>query len=137
MLGDVVCTHGPFKLTLDFVEVDLYETGVRVRLDIHYLGSRQHVSWAVDHAWINYAELRKFESDLLAGDEARLHDMSDYPLIHLERVSTEGATEENLTINPPAQRQSADGDAITARLKIGNGAMRALHSSLSEFAKWW
>jgi len=47
------------------------------------------------------------------------------------------AFEERLTPNPPAERQSRDGEATTARLTVPHGSMRALHASLGELAKWW
>jgi hypothetical protein len=133
MAADVVCTNGPFKLALDFLEVGVSDLGVQIRLHIEYAGSFQRLQWTVEHCWIEYEVLRQFELDLRDGRSARLDDMSQYPLLHFEG----NAFEERLTLNPPAERQSRDGEAMTARLTILPGSMRALHASLSEFAKWW
>jgi hypothetical protein len=133
MASDVSCINSEFRLTLNFLEVDSSDFGVRACLDIEYIGRSQNLKFSIAHLWIEYAELRKFESDLMDGTEVKLHDMSDYPVLHFER----GLSHENLTINPPSQRQSLDGDAVVIHLKIEAGSMQAIHSSLSQFAKWW
>ena len=133
MAGDVVCANGPLKLAFSFVEVDSSDFGVRVHLEIIYVGSFQYLKWSVEHLWIEYAELKKFEDALRDGREAILHDMSDYPVLHFERSSSQ----ERLTINPRSPRQSTDGESMSVNLEILGGSMRALHSSLSEFPKWW
>lgn len=133
MTNDVSCINGAFRLALNFVEVDSSDFGVRAGVDIEYIGSRQNLKFSAEHLWIEYAELRKFENDLLEGVEATLHDMSDYPVLHFKRESSH----ESLTINPLSQRQSPDGDAIVTYLKIETGSIQVLHSSLSQFAKWW
>jgi hypothetical protein len=133
MASDVSCINSGFRLTLNFLEVDSSDFGVRACLDIEYIGRSQNLKFSIAHLWIEYAELRKFESDLMDGAEVKLHDMSDYPVLHFER----GLSHESLTINPPSQRQSLDGDAVVIHLKIEAGSMQAIHSSLSQFAKWW
>ena len=133
MASDVSCINSGFRLVLNFLEVDSSDFGVRACLDIEYTGRSQNLKFSIAHLWIEYAELRKFESDLMDGTEVRLHDMSDYPVLQFER----GLSHENLTINPPSQRQSLDGDAVVIHLKIEAGSMQAIHSSLSQFAKWW
>lgn len=133
MASDVSCINSGFRLALNFLEVDSSDFGVRASMDIEYIGRSQNLKFSIAHLWIEYAELRKFESDLMHGPEVKLHDMSDYPVLHFERV----LSHENLTINPPSQRQSLDGDAVVIHLKIETGSMQAIHSSLSQFAKWW
>lgn len=133
MTGDVMCTNGQFRLALNFVEVDSSDFGVRIHLEIEYVGKHQNFKFCAEHLWVEYSELRRFESELLEGKEIILHDMSDYPVLHFQRDSSH----ERLTINPPSARQSADGDAIVTYLKIANGSINALYSSLNQFAKWW
>lgn len=133
MVGDVVCANGPLRLAFSFVEADASDLGVRVHLEITYAGSFQILKWSVEHLWIEYAELKKFEGALQDELEAVLHDMSDYPVLHFERSTSQ----ERLTINPRSPRQSADGESMIVILEIAGGSMRALHSSLSEFPQWW
>ena len=133
MVADVVCANGPFRLALAFIEVDTSDFGVRVHLEITYSGSFQNFKWSVEHLWIEYERLTQFEAELRGGVQATLHDMSDYPILHLESDSSA----ERLTINPRAPRQSTNGESMTVSLKIPDDSMRALHSSLSEFPKWW
>jgi hypothetical protein len=133
MVSDVVCTNGPLRLAFSFVEVDSSDFGVRVHLEIAYTGSFQYLKWSVEHLWIEYAEFKKFEGALQDGLEATLRDMSDYPILHFER----SYSQERLTINPRSPRQSTDGESMIVVLEILGGSMRALHSSLSEFPKWW
>jgi hypothetical protein len=133
MLGDVVCASGPLRLALSFVEVDTSDFGVRVHLEIVYAGSFQKLQWSVEHLWMEYAELKKFEAALRDGSEVILHDMSDYPVLQFERSSSQ----ERLAVNPRSPRQSADGESMMVILEILGGSMRALHESLREFPKWW
>lgn len=133
MAGDIVVANGTLRLVLEFVEVDTSDSGVRVRLQINYNGIHQTFAWTVDQLWIEYDELRKFEDELGEGVEARLRDMSDYPVLHL-RCHPSG---EELTINPLNERQSLDGEAVVVRLKINSGSIQALHASLTKFPKWW
>lgn len=133
MADDISCITDGFRFALNFLEVDPSDIGVRACVDIEHIGRCQNLRFSVGHLWIEYSEFRKFESDLSEGSEAKLHDMSDYPFLHFER----GLSHENLTINPPSHRQSLDGDAVVIHLKIETGSMQAIHSSLSQFAKWW
>jgi len=131
--SDVVVAHGAFRFALAFLEIDTSDFGVNVRVRIDYLGVHQTLAWTVDHLWIEYDALRRFEAALRDDAEAWLRDMSDYPVLHFERRSTGEA----LTINPANDRQSSDGAAVLVRLEIDSGAMQALHAALSDFPKWW
>ena len=133
MAADVACTIGPMKLALDFLDVGTSDLGVQIRLHIEYAGSFLRFEWTVQQCWIEYEVLRQFELDLRDGRSARLDSMSHYPVLHFEG----NAFEERLSVNPPGERQSRDGEAMTAQLRILPGSMRALHASLNEFAKWW
>lgn len=107
--------------------------GVQVRLEVEYLGQSQSLKWTAEHLWFEYEALLRFESELGDGSEARLQDMSEYPILHFVRDSYQ----ESLTINPPSQRQSQDGDSMGVSLKVNAGSMQALYSALSQFGKWW
>jgi len=133
MATDIVVTNGAFRLALGFMEVDTSDLGVNVCLRIDYAGTRQALAWTVDQLWIEYDALRTFEQGLRDGPDAWLRDMSDYAILHVERRSSG----ETLTINPPGERQSADGAAVAVRLALDSGSMQALHASLSAFPKWW
>lgn len=133
MPHDVICVEGPLKFMIEFAEVDPMDHGVQVRLQVEYVGRKQSFSWVAERLWIEYEALRRFESELVGGCEARLHDMSDYPVLQFERKSSQ----EQLIINPQSQRQSPDGECIAVRLQINEGSMHALHSALSQFGKWW
>ena len=133
MPGDIVCINGPFTLVLDFVEVDSSDFRVLVRFQVSYAGFYQRFNWEINQLWIEYEELRRFEHALQEAPLGRLHDMSDYPILQFER-DTSG---ERLTINPPAQRQSREGEALAIALRIDDGSIRTLHRAFSEFAKWW
>lgn len=133
MAGDVVFIEGPLKFLLEFVDVDPVAHGVEVRLEIEYLATFQCLKWTAEHLYFEYEALLRFESELGDGCEARLHDMSEYPILHFTRNSSQ----EYLAINPPSQRQSQDGDRLAVRLEINAGSMQALYSALSQFGKWW
>lgn len=107
--------------------------GVEVKLEVEYVGRSQSLKWTAERLWLEYEALLRFETELGDGCEARLHDMSQYFVLHFERNSAE----EYLTINPPSDRRSQDGDCITVRLKLATGSMHALYSALSQFGKWW
>lgn len=133
MAGDVGFVEGPLKFLLVFAEVDPMNIGVQVRLEVEYLGRSQSLKWTAEHLWLEYEALRRFESELGDGSEARLQDMSGYPVLHFERNSSH----EYLTINPRSQRQSQDGDCVAVRLKVNAGSMNALHFAFSQFGRWW
>jgi hypothetical protein len=133
MAGNVAFTEGPLKFLLEFAEVDPMDLGVQVRLQVEYLGRSQNFKWTAEHLWLEYEALLRFECELGDGCEARLHDMSQYPVLHFERK----ASQEYLIINPNSQRQSRDGECIAVHLKVDAGSMHALYSALSQFGKWW
>ncbi|HEX8613919.1 MAG TPA: hypothetical protein VF800_21795 [Telluria sp.] len=133
MSGDVAFVAGPLRFLLEFAEVDPMGLGVQVRLEVEYLGQSQSLKWTAEHLWFEYEALLRFESELGDGSEARLQDMSEYPILHFVRDSYQ----ESLTINPPSQRQSQDGDSMGVSLKVNAGSMQALYSALSQFGKWW
>ena len=133
MVGDVVCTNGPLRLSLSFADVDTSHFGVRILVQIAYAGSFQNLKWSADHVWIEYPKLQQFEKALLNGVEATLSDMSDYPILKFERHTPH----ERLTINPRSTRQSTDGESMTVTMQVLDGTMLALSSSMNEFPKWW
>ncbi|MQA21910.1 hypothetical protein [Rugamonas rivuli] len=133
MAGDVVFVEGPLKFLLEFAEVDPMGYGVEVRLEVEYSGRSQNLKWTAEHLWFEYEALRRFESELGDGREARLFDMSEYPILHFKRDSSQ----EYVTINPQSQRQSKDGECMSLRLNVNVGSMQALYSALSQFGKWW
>ena len=133
MTGDIVCINGPFSFVLDFKDVSGADLGVAARIRIEYAGTRQRFAWTLEQCWFEYEELNKFEVDLRDSNVARLHDMSGYPVLHLER----GTAGEYVTINPPSERQSTDGEAIATRLHLDSGAMHGLYESMKQFPKWW
>lgn len=133
MAGDVTVVEGPLKLLLDFKEVDPMDHGVEVRLEVEYSGRSQILTWRAEHLWCEYEALRRFESELGVGYEAGLYDMSEYPILHFMRDSSQ----EYLTINPDSPRQSQEGGSMAVRLKVNSGSMQALHSALNQFGKWW
>lgn len=133
MAADITFVEGPLKFQLWFAEVDPIDIGVQVRLEVEYSSGSQSFNWTAEHVWFEYDALGQFESELRDGNDAALHDMSEYPVLHFERHSSQ----EYLTINPRSERQSKAGDSIAIRLKINAGSMLALHSALNNFGKWW
>jgi hypothetical protein len=133
MADDIVCTKGPFRLVLNFLDVDSSDFGVRANLHIEYAGNYQRFKWELNDLWIVYEELRRFERELCLDKVAILHDMSDYPILRFEHEPAG----ERLIVNPPAERQSLEGEELEIRLRIEEGSIHALHSALSDFAKWW
>jgi hypothetical protein len=133
MAGDVAFVEGPLKFQLEFADVDPMDRGVQARIEVEYSGRSQGLKWTVAHHWFDYDALVRFEAELRDGCDARLLDMSEYEVLHFERQSSK----EYLTINPPSQRQSQDGDRIAIRLTIDAGSMRALYAAFDQFGKWW
>ena len=133
MAGDVAFVEGPLKFQLEFVDVDPMALGVQALLEVEYSGRSQDLKWTAAHLWFEYDALARFETELRDGCDARLLDMSEYEVLHFERQSSQ----EYLTINPPSQRQSQDGDCIAIRLTINAGSMRALYAAFNQFDKWW
>ena len=133
MAGDVAIVEGPLKFQLEFADVDPMDLGVQARLEVEYSGQSQSLKWTAAHLWFEYDALVRFETELRDGCDARLLDMSEYEVLHFERQSSQ----EYLTINPPSQRQSQDGDCIAIRLTIDAGSMRALYAAFDQFGKWW
>lgn len=133
MAGDVAFVKGPLKFQLEFADVDPMDLGVQVRLEVEYSGQSQSLKWGAAHLWFDYDALVRFETELRDGCDARLLDMSQYEVLRFERQSSQ----EYLTINPPSQRQSQDGDCITIRLMIDSGSMRVLYEAFDQFGKWW
>jgi hypothetical protein len=133
MAGDVVFVEGPLNFLLQFAEVDPTGHGVEARLELEYAGRSQNLKWTAEHLWFEYEALRRFESELGEGREARLIDMSGYSILHFQLYSSQ----EYVTINPESQRQSKDGECMALRLNVNVGSMQALYSALSQFGKWW
>ena len=133
MAGDVVFVGGPLKFQLEFADVDPMDPGVQARLQVEYSGRSQNLKWTAAHISVEYGALVRFENELRDGCDARLLDMSEYEVLHFERQSSQ----EYLTINPPSQRQSQDGECIAIRLTIDAGSMRALYAAFDQFGKWW
>lgn len=133
MAEDIVVVKGPLTFLLEFAEVDPMTHGVEARFEVGYSGRRQRLTWSAEHLWFEYEALRRFESELGGGREARLYDMSEYPILHFMRESSQ----EYLTINPGSPTQSKDGDSVAVRLIVDSGSMQALHSALNQFGKWW
>ena len=133
MAGDVAFVEGPLKFQLEFADVDPMDLGIQARLEVGYSGRSQNLKWTAAHLWFEYEALARFETELRDGCHARLLDMSEYEVLHFERQSSH----EYLTINPPSQRQSQDGDCIAIRLTIDAGSMRALYAAFNQFGKWW
>lgn len=133
MAADIALVKGPLRFELRFAEVDPMDLGVQVCLQVEYSGRRQSLRWIAEHLWFEYDALVRFESQLRGGGDAGLHDMSEYPVLHFERHSSQ----EYLTINPRSERQSQDGDSMTTRLKIDPGSIDALYSAFSQFGRWW
>jgi hypothetical protein len=133
MAADVAFVEGPLKFQLRFAEVDPIDLGVQVWLEVEYSGGSQSLKWTAEPLWLEYDALVRFESELRDGCDAGLYDMSQYPVLHFER----GSSQEYLTINPPSERQSQNGESIAIRLKINAGSMHALYSAFNQFGKWW
>jgi hypothetical protein len=133
MAGDVAFVKGLLKFQLEFVDVDPMDLGVQARFEVEYSGRSQNLKWTAAHLWFEYEALVRFETELRDGYHARLLDMSRYEVLHFEQQSSQ----EYLTINPPSQSQSQDGDCIAIRLKIDSGSMRELYETFNQFGKWW
>jgi len=133
MAGDVAFVEGPLKFQLELTDADPMDLGVQARLEVGYSGASQSLKWTAAHLSFEYDALVRFETELRDGCDARLLDMSEYQILRFERQSSL----EYLTINPPSQRQSQDGDCIAIRLRINAGSMRALYEAFNQFGKWW
>lgn len=131
--ADIAFVEGPLTFQLRFAEVDPMNLGVQAWLEIAYSGVSQSLRWTAEHLWLEYDALGRFESELRDGCDARLHDMSAYPVLYFERHPSQ----EYLTINPRSESQSQDGDSMAIRLKINVGSMTALYSAFNQFGKWW
>jgi len=133
MAADIAFVKGALTFQLRFAEVDPMDLGVQAWLEIAYSGASQSFRWTAEHIWLEYDALDRFENELRDGCDARLYDMSEYPVLYFERHSSQ----EYLTINPRSERQSQDGDSMAIRLKINVGSMTALCSAFNQFGKWW
>ena len=133
MASDIAFVVGPLKFQLEFADVDPMDLGVQARFEVEYSGWSQSLKWTAAHLWLEYDALVRFETELRDCCHARLLDMSRYEVLHFEQQSSQ----EYLTINPPSQSQSQDGDCIAIRLNIDSGSMRKLYEAFNQFGKWW
>jgi hypothetical protein len=121
------------KLVIEFIELEERTGSANLRFEFTSNSVRQQLKYIRTASWVAYEAIDQFLKLLEKGNFSTLIDLSDYPVLEIQKIKNEYW----LTINPHDERESREAGEMRLELLLGVMFPQKLSEAINEFPKWW
>ena len=121
------------KLIIEFIKLEERMDSANLRFDFKSKSVRQQLTYIRTASWVAYEAIDQFVKSLEKGNFSTLNDLSDYPILEIQKIENEYW----LTLNPHDERESHEAKEKRLELLLGSLFPQKLCEAINEFPKWW
>jgi hypothetical protein len=118
-MNNALCIEAEYqhqRLIVEFIEFEERVGSANLRFEFKSNSARQELTYIRTASWVAYEAIDQFVKSLGKGNFSALNDLSDYPILEIQRFENDYW----LTINPHDERESREAKEIRLEILLGS-----------------